>query len=88
MTSPDWVSQWVGASPHKPKCCRFHPQSGCVWEATDRCFSVILMFLCHINISLSLYLSLPLSLKAMKKCPPVRIKTIQVSMTSVLHVCG
>ena len=40
----------------------YDPQSRCVWEATNQCFSLTLIFL-----SLSLPLSLPLSSKAMKK---------------------
>ena len=57
------VAQLVGASSHKPKVCRFdshsghmpglqvQSQSGCMWEATNQCFS-------HTSMSLSLSLLL------------------------------
>ena len=71
------MAQLVGASSHNPKVvgsissegaylgCRFNPWSRCLQEATNQCCSLALMFL-----------SLPssLSLKAMRKCPWMRIK--------------
>ena len=40
--------------------CKFDPQSGCIWEATNRYFSLTLMFL-------SLSLSLPSSFSKINK---------------------
>ena len=42
------------------------------------------MLLCHIDASLSLLLSLPLSLEAMKKCPQVRIKKKIIPLPNIL----
>ena len=64
---PGWVAQLVGASSCTPACCwfnssqgaylgcRFDPWSGHIWEATDQCFSLTLVFFSPIS-SLSLTL--------------------------------
>ena len=64
-----WVNFWSGHIPRlrvRPLVPAYNPQSGIIWEATNRYLSVTSMFP-----------SLPLSLEAMKKCPWVRIKTKQ-----------
>ena len=50
------VAQLLGALCHTPKGCRFDSLAGHVWEATNGCFSLTLMF-----PSLSLSLSFSLS---------------------------
>ena len=58
------------------------PGWGAYKKATDRCFSLAGMFLCHIDGALSLSLSLsppPPSLEAMKKCLQVRIINKQIN---------
>ena len=56
MKHPGWVAQLAGGSSHTPKDCRFNPggvysglgfdsQSEHVQEASDRCFSLTLIFL-------------------------------------------
>ena len=68
---PGQVAQLVGALSRAPKRvaglipgqgtylgCKFNPQSGCVWEATDRCF--------YLSLFLSLFLSLTLFLSKIK----------------------
>lgn len=42
MRTPGQVPQLVGISSHAPKGCGFNPQSGDLWEATERCFSLTL----------------------------------------------
>ena len=39
------ATQVVGASSCPPKVCGFDSQSGCIREATNRCFSLTSMFL-------------------------------------------
>ena len=67
--SPDQCSSVGWVSSHKRKCCQFDSQSGghmpgmrtrspvgCMWEATDQCFSLTSMI-----VSLSFFLLSPLS---------------------------
>ena len=42
---PGWVSPLLGALSCTPKGCGFDLQSGRIQEATDQCFSPMLMFL-------------------------------------------
>ena len=79
------VCQLVGALSHELKVCRFNPQPGHIprlWVQppgrlhTEGSGSMFLFHTGFIFLSLSppSSLPLPLSLKAMKKCPQVRIK--------------
>ena len=52
---------WLECQSHTPKGFSFNPQSGCIREATDQCFSLTLISL-SLSLSLSPLLSLPLSL--------------------------
>ena len=83
MTALAGVAQLAGALSHRRKSPGFNSQSGCgsipCWamfeKATGCCFSVTSIFLSRIDVSfLHRCFSPFLSLKAMKKCPQVRIQ--------------
>ena len=103
MALVSWLSSWsamlciekvVGLIPGHGRClsCGFSPWSECIPEAGIQCFSFTLMlFFLSLFLSLSLLLSLPPllfpSLKAMKKCPQVRIfKKFKEIWTSIFSV--